>query len=427
MADQIWYRAEAKNYSAAKPQGHVHDFADGLYLSDSEETVKNRYAPMRAESGKANDSVIKRVNFDIHKMGRVLDLRNNAQWSKFLDSKMSGAMTYRQFLMGNVSSEQYNGVFKLFLWQHKLDLKNYDAVIGPDFISAKRAGGKIQGAIPNQLCILFNEGRGVRLEQRIREMLKVAPPKVTRGGVKIMTIGDVSKKMGRRKFVSSGRLSSRGKGILGALLAMIAESWIMGKLSQSQNEKRIKQLEPEIEKRIMAQILDAAAIQAAGSEPFANVALKITQIESIDASSDDIVMSLPGVSLHSVTIRGQKFEGQGERTAKKEGFMQTVHTQLHYFSVSMKLPPEAMEIYTAYRQTLDDYEELLRARPRFLTHQEEQQLRREYAAIKAELLAIMQGRERPANNSPNSADELLEAARVNEHRNEIDGTYSAAP
>ena len=249
MPETTWYRAQVPGQKPAKTGGHIHDFADGLYLTDSEEIARKRYAPMR-EKGQSAKAQILHAKIQLKALGTVLDLRTDSRWNKFLRSQMTAKMTYGQFLKRNISSEQYNAVFQAFLRQNNLKLADFDAVIGPDYISGKG----------NQLCVLHNNGRGVKLIDRVRRWLRPVAPRVTSKGV--VTYDGESNSTGKEskpnvssktRLLPRGKLKGFAKAMAGSVAMVgvsVVASWLRKKLDERVIKKQLKQLEPKIAEQL---------------------------------------------------------------------------------------------------------------------------------------------------------------------------------
>ena len=147
---ETWYRGEAEGVPPARPGSVPHDFGDGLYLSD-DPNVAGRYAETCAGSTPESGRVV-RASFERSVLGRVLDLTENPRWASFLSRRM-GSQTVEQLI--RLANENYGRMFQAFLQENRLNLNDFDAIIGQEFVR----GG-------NQLCI-----RNPEIQVQVRSML----------------------------------------------------------------------------------------------------------------------------------------------------------------------------------------------------------------------------------------------------------------
>jgi len=157
MGDK-WFRGEAAGVAPAKPGGHLHDLGDGLYLTDTED-VAWMYA--KARTSDHADYRIWELSVDRSTLGKVLDLTTDSRWVKFITKNEPMLLNKSREFYIRRQNELYSQYFNEFLKNHNIDIAQYDAVIGPEYVR----GGK-------QLCILSNKGRGERLQARVRSLLR---------------------------------------------------------------------------------------------------------------------------------------------------------------------------------------------------------------------------------------------------------------
>lgn len=155
MGNETWYRGEATCGAASKPGGGaLHDIGEGVYFTSDKEVAK-QYADTRAAKlGSKESSRAYRVDMDMSKM-RILDLTKNPKWNNYLSRKQTATHTTRDLI--KLANENYSRFFEAFMKEQKLSLRNYDAVIGQEFVR----GGK-------QLCVLLRNGRQTSLHTEIR-------------------------------------------------------------------------------------------------------------------------------------------------------------------------------------------------------------------------------------------------------------------
>lgn len=163
MSD-TWFRGESTNASPASLGGHIHDFGDGVYFTNSK-PVAELYAQTRVkESG--GDPRVYHVETSRPDLGRVLDLTNDPRWQTFLRTpQIPGRLETTPETLIRQANENYGRFFQAFLGQHQLRLQDYDAVIGPEFVR----GGR-------QLGIVHRDGRASPIAvQVLARMLPVGP------------------------------------------------------------------------------------------------------------------------------------------------------------------------------------------------------------------------------------------------------------
>jgi hypothetical protein len=178
MSEQVWYRGESAGGPVATPGGGaIHDLGDGVYYTSDRDVAKN-YADTRAH--KQGDPGLSRayvVSVDMAQM-RVLDLTRDPRWSAYLGSRPAGSLTVEQMI--RMANENYGRFFNHYVAQNRIDLRSYDAVVGPEFVR----GG-------TQLCILLKNGQQTPLHEAIRNKSTlyysggkdVAPPTPQQSGV----------------------------------------------------------------------------------------------------------------------------------------------------------------------------------------------------------------------------------------------------
>lgn len=164
MGTETWYRGSATGVEPAKAGVYVHDFTDGLYLTDRLDVAYN-FAGARTTNSDEQLPYVMYGKFDPGSLGRVLDLTQGSHkeaWSQF-ESRVSpsGGATYRQMM--TIGGGNYGRLFKAFLEENKIDINAYDIVIGPLYT----LGGR-------QMCIR-NPSVASRVEGSI--LTPGAPPK----------------------------------------------------------------------------------------------------------------------------------------------------------------------------------------------------------------------------------------------------------
>jgi hypothetical protein len=153
---ETWFRGESTNAPPAKAGGHLHDFGDGVYFTSSK-AVAEQYANTRVHYSGGTISVYE-VTIQRTDLGRVLDLTSDPRWRSFMTTPIiPGQMERTPEKLIQLANENYNGFFREFLKRNNIDIRQYDAVIGPEFVR----GG-------NQLAILHKNGQPSPTAVRIR-------------------------------------------------------------------------------------------------------------------------------------------------------------------------------------------------------------------------------------------------------------------
>jgi Domain of unknown function (DUF4157) len=152
-----WYRGQAPGVGPAVPEGFVHDFGDGLYLTN-DPAVAAQYAATRgAETGATGTGEVLSATFERAMLGRVLDLTQDARWAALMRTPAPGVGNYEGLI--RLANENYWRFFEQFLRANGLSLESFDTIIGPEYVR----GG-------NQACI-----RNPALQNQIRGLLRPGP------------------------------------------------------------------------------------------------------------------------------------------------------------------------------------------------------------------------------------------------------------
>ena len=134
---ETWYRGEAVGVGPAAPRAHIHDFGEGLYLTDSP-TVAGEYAATRA-GDKPSTARRLSVTLEPARLGRVLDLTKDVRWQSFLKSRPTPVSPTNEALI-RLANENYGRLFEEFARANNIHLTDYDAIKGPEFV---RGGSQI--------------------------------------------------------------------------------------------------------------------------------------------------------------------------------------------------------------------------------------------------------------------------------------------
>ena len=148
---ETWYRGEAEGVAPAQPGSVVHDFGDGLYLTD-DPGVAARYADLRAGKNPATGRVVAAI-LERSELGNILDLGADPRWAALMAEQTPGGVTHEALI--RMANENYWRFFHDFLRRYGLALEHFDAIIGPEYLR----GG-------TQVCI-----RNPTIAARVRGML----------------------------------------------------------------------------------------------------------------------------------------------------------------------------------------------------------------------------------------------------------------
>ncbi len=157
---ETWYRGQSTTVEPSSPGGSIHDFGDGVYLTNSK-AVAELYAQTRVAHGGGQPEVLT-ITLGRNELGRVLDLNVDPRWQQFLRTPQipNKPDTAPENLI-RMANENYGRFFEQFTRQNNIRLQNYEAVIGPEFVR----GG-------TQLCILNRNGQASPLGLQIRARLQ---------------------------------------------------------------------------------------------------------------------------------------------------------------------------------------------------------------------------------------------------------------
>ncbi len=256
-----------------------------------------------------------------------------------------------------IKQELYGQFFEEFLALNKINIKSYDAVIGPEY----NLGG-------NQLCILHQNGQPSKLSVRIRALLRRATPVARWSST---SANPVSPKPGIPVEVEPPpiipKLTFRAGlkfvggilvGVLVALMIAVLDSWLTKKLNVRIIENEMKRLEPKIKLRVAKhkrQILDQLS---AGRPTFIIVTVDVSYSRDVDPDAGP-TNSPPSVDLVSVIISQRKLEGAGDSWMDKQ-VMSTLNHEEYHFSIEATAAKVDLDSYRDTIKQLDWYETALK-------------------------------------------------------------------
>ncbi len=354
---EIWFRGQSTAVPPAKPGAHIHDFGDGLYLTDRLDVAK-QYADTRVSQGGGKPEILK-VNIKTGDLGKVLDLRKDARWAAYLDKPTIPGrpeMTPRALI--KLSNENYFSFFKQFLKLHKIDISKFDSVIGPELVR----GG-------NQMCILHKKGALSSLGRRIVALFRPLIPKITGGGL-IVPKPKISTRPGRiqGRIVPRVRFRPMIRKIGGNILTMVLMV-LAAYLEYKSNQKFLNMTKRKVEAEIdeiltsTSAMLDALEIDYGGKKPHANVRFDLIQETIMDMPMPDGVHDAPPWVTLIHCIVSSKPVNKVDPVQIKANLGGTVRRTPHHVSVEIPLTKEMRQIYAAYEPAFEWYERVF-SKPR---------------------------------------------------------------
>lgn len=159
---ETWFRGESTIVGPAKPGTNLHDFGEGIYFVNRADIAK-QYAELRVSEGGGEPRVLS-LNIERSQLGNVLNLNTDPRWLKFLRSPMTPNGPSPEQIIRTAGNENYGKLFSGFILENKINLRNYNAVEGPELVR----GG-------TQLCILHVDSQQSALAQKLKQLLVVQP------------------------------------------------------------------------------------------------------------------------------------------------------------------------------------------------------------------------------------------------------------
>ncbi|HRX71599.1 MAG: hypothetical protein H6973_14235 [Gammaproteobacteria bacterium] len=344
-----WFRGEGLSIKPAKAGGVDNDIGDGMYLTDKLDVAK-QYAQERASS--PDDRRVYMVKVDTTQI-RVLDLTKDMRWKKHIsfmkpptDSSGKWSSIESELQAGNAS--QYSKHFKNFLDANKINLNDYDAVIGYEY----RSGGK-------QMCILYNKnGQPSSVQVKLRASFipihAVATPKTPVGALRF------TGKIGPGLKIAGGTFIVA---IINLLLA-----WLLGKVIEKQQEedfkKKLEALRPKIEVAIKGEKQTALKLLVDGKPAYATVRISVTNQEHYQGGGLGYMPTVPSVEYVDMEITSQeenKPDGEENERFLAPGAMLT----RRFFKMSLQLTfaLQEVELYRAYLKEIEWCESQIKIAP----------------------------------------------------------------
>jgi hypothetical protein len=323
---ETWYRGEAIDVKPASPGSTPpHDLGDGMYLTDSEASAR-AYAQLRS-SGPVNQRVYS-VKIDRSSL-RVLDLTTDPRWQQHVKP-------VEQYI--KQANENYGRTFESFIKTHKINLSQYDAVIGPDYVR----GGK-------QMCLLFKNGQPTRLHIMIRKTFQSLTPVTTRVRSWLPKINIKARSV---RMVAG--IKAAGPILIEfsiTILLSLLQAWLERKMMRQKIEEGLKELEPKINDQLDKLKPNIAKLQLRldkGEKVFANVTIEVHYIPMSlgpgRASYTEPKVRLADIQIGSKAVNAER---SFERT-ENEGNFPRVRRQIdqstHAFEVQV-LSDEELELF----------------------------------------------------------------------------------
>lgn len=272
-----WYRGEAAGVGPGKPGGLLHDFGDGLYLTDRE-PVASLYAETRALEPGSTGTRVYEVRLGPSDLGTVLDLTADPRWANFMARPIAPGTGHANLEQSRLEwvklkNELYHQYFEEFLLENKINIDLYDSVIGPEYVR----GGK-------QLCIRFRGGAPSSRSLAVRKMLR---PRLAAGEFEFtspaewtprinVSLRSVRVRPGLRSAASTAGEVAITLGI--AIGLALLEYWMTKRAIEQKFQEGMKAVGPKIVQRIQAAAPDIARLQLKmeqGEKVYANAVVQV--------------------------------------------------------------------------------------------------------------------------------------------------------
>ena len=159
---EVWFRGQSSTVAPSSPGTDLHDFGDGVYFTDSLD-VARRYAALRVSEGGGTPQVFS-VSVERSQLGSVLDLTKDQRWSTFMARRASPSSPTFEQIIRTVGNENYGRFFDAFVSENRIQLRDFDAVIGPEMVR----GG-------TQMCLLNRGGRMTPSAVQLRQQMRLVP------------------------------------------------------------------------------------------------------------------------------------------------------------------------------------------------------------------------------------------------------------
>jgi hypothetical protein len=311
----LWFRGEAVGVAPIPPDKTAdHDIGDGMYLTDRRASAVE-YADLRA-----TDPAARRVySVEIDRSAlRVLDLTTDARWQKDL------RIVEPSIRAANVN---YGRVFANFVKANAINLAEYDAVIGIDYIR----GGR-------QMCVLYKNGQPSPLQTAIRSNFR---PETIAGELPLDS-GSITRRMPGGSGGFGEGMMIVGLGLIDLalqLLAPIIQKWA----DEQWLKKQMEDLQPKINEEIRKHSAAIADLQSKGQKAFAHITIEIHGSETrteVGATHNVPVMKLLGVFISANDVNLD----QGITKTEDYGTIKWTYYQYTY-SVQVTVTPNELALF----------------------------------------------------------------------------------
>jgi hypothetical protein len=287
------------------------------------------------------------ATIDRQSLGKVLDLTTDPRWQRFMTQPMypgtnSANLNKSRLEHVRMKYELYGQFFKEFQQAHNIDIKDFDAVVGPEYVR----GGK-------QLCILNKNGFPTRVSARIRALFR---PRVAQGG---FTVKPLSSNWPR---AIGGALVSVGISIL---IAYVTQK-IMNRINDSIIRQAMESFRPELEKFAAEMRLNVVDRLANGEGAFVSAYVEVSfgMMPNQDWQNPGYIVGLPLVHIAQATVSPKDLSNIPVKHTKDSPSILAggVWQDLYYFWISGKPPieKEEVELYKAFLEQLKWCEDTLK-------------------------------------------------------------------
>lgn len=353
MSDN-WFRGEGVSVQPAKVGAVINDIGDGMYLTDRLDVAK-QYAQERASN--PTDRRVYSVPVDRSGL-RVLDLTTDMRWKKMMDMPIpsQSGETIETMMKRQPASQQYKAMFDSFVKNNKINLDNFDAVIGHEY----RSGGK-------QMCILYKNRQPSPIQMTLRGSFvpigAMALPKTPPGGLRF------GGKIGPGLKVAGGTF------IVIAVQLLI--QWLTGKIdAERQKEALKKKMEAHrsaIEADVKRNKQSALTLLAEGKKAFATVRISTTktnipQISAIPMGGVEILnidLDLDYLGLKITDKEENKPDGEESGILKDMPLLSagTYYKNFYLMSFALTFTDEEINLYRNFLKEIKWYEAQIESSP----------------------------------------------------------------
>jgi len=346
MSD-IWFRGEGSDVKPAQAGKVDNDIGDGMYLTDQLEVAK-QYAHERSPN--PDNQRVYKVPVTPNGM-KVLDLTTDPRWKKHMNFPMPPTDSSGQWSTPDTqlkrfpSSKLYKQHFENFLSANKINLSDYDAVIGAEY----RSGGK-------QMCILFKNGQPSAFQGKLR--------------LSFVPIGHVptpSSPSGSLQF--GGKIGPGLKFVDGTLFSLavgLLISKFLKKLEKADIEMQMKELSPKIESDTQSQKRKSLQFLVDGKQPFATILFSLTATSRPDPPPEGAggtLETIPALRYESLEITDSEVKIPDTADATNFPHGVVMNKLFHTVSIALTYSQQEVELYRSYLKEINWFDEQLKISP----------------------------------------------------------------